>query len=113
MIYTFTASEDLEQLNVVKLTGELSVGKATENTDTIIGVVLQSVKSGENVPVQLINEVLHGYAGATITAGDKLTVDTHGNVIPETTSGNPYFFVAITDAAIDEEVQFIPVKGTV
>ena len=113
MIYTFTASADIEQLNVVKLTGALEVAPATAGSDTIIGVALQSASNGENVPVKLIAEILHGYAGASVSAGDKLSVDANGNVVPETTAGNPFDFIAITDASTNEEVEMLPIKGTV
>jgi predicted transcriptional regulator len=113
MVYTFEATTDIEQLAVVKITGELQVATATADTDPVIGIALEGVKAGHNVPVQLLDGVLHGYAGATITAGDVLTPTAEGEVIPATTSGQHYWFIAITNANTDEEVQMFPRFGTV
>ena len=112
-VYAFTASEDISQLNAVKITGDFTVGIATAATDKVIGVALEGVASGKNVPIALIGDVLHGYAGGTITAGDFLVPTTGGDVIVEATSGQPYLFIAITSASADEEVQFVPYKGTI
>ena len=109
--YAFTADGAITQGSIVKITGDLKVAVATAGTDNIIGTAIQGADDGETLPVQLLDGVAHGYAGATINAGDKLTVTTGGDVIPETTPGNPYFFIALTSAALDEEVQMFPIVG--
>ncbi len=113
MVYTFTANGAIGQLAVVKITGELTVAPATAGTDLIVGTAIQSVKDGENVPIQILGEVFHGYASGAITAGDKLVPTTDGDVIKNTTSATPYNFIAITTAADGEEVQMLAISGTV
>ena len=111
---TKTASADMSKGTVVKLTSADSAKiEACAATDAnAIGVVLDTVKSGDNVSVALFgvaNHTVEAIASAAITAGAKVYLAASGKVqpAPDATSSAQTVYcvgVALTAAYADGNI---------
>jgi len=107
MNYAFTASGDIEQGAVVKLVGDFTVSAAAAAADKAIGVALESATDGENVLIKTFGDIIHGYAGGTIAAGDPVVPTTNGDVITTTTAGDVARLIALEAASSGEEIRMM------
>lgn len=111
---SFTAGEEVIAGQVVKLTGDTSVAPADTAGEQAIGVVTQSVPSGD--PCMVVGNsgrVLYTAAGS-VSAGDPLTVDpttNEGEVSTATTTGDKVIGYALESAGAQETFRGVVDRG--
>lgn len=84
---TLTAGAALTNGQVVEVTGVRTVSPASAVTDVVVGVVAETVASGGDVPIALLQGVVEVRAGGSITAGQICVPDASGDVTGVTGTG--------------------------
>lgn len=78
---TLTAGEALTNGNVVQVSAARTVIKTAATNDVVVGVVAESVASGSDVPVALLQGIVEVIAGTGgVTAGELCVPDATGTV---------------------------------
>lgn len=107
-----TASADLsaKQFYAVKITAARVVGLVAAVTDITYGILQNKPKSAQVCDVALFG-IVKAVAGGSITAGDKLEVNSSGQVITYTTSGTACIIGQALETAVSAQVFTMYLKG--
>jgi len=106
MTYTFTADAAITQGAIVKLTGDFTVDTATAATDKAIGVAEIGANAGDTLSIKLFGDIIRGYAGGTIAAGDNVVPTTAGDVV-KAASGDVSRLLALEPASTGDELRMM------
>lgn len=77
---TLIAGAALANGEVVEVSGARTVTRTNATTDVVVGVAAETVASGSDVPVALLQGIVEVKAGGTITAGQLCVPDATGGV---------------------------------
>jgi hypothetical protein len=111
---SFTAGEEVVAGQVVKLTGDLSVAPCDTAGESSIGVVTQSVPSGDTCMVVGNSGRVLFTAGSSVSAGDPLTVDpstNEGEVGTANSTGDVIVGYALESAGAQETLRGVVDRG--
>jgi len=108
----FSAAADYsaKQYFIVKQSGDATATLASAATDWLLGVIMNTPKSGENVEVFGRQGGGTGKVvlGGTVTRGAFLTADAAGKAVATTTVGNEVLGRAIQAGVAGDIIEFIP-----
>lgn len=103
---TFSAENDLSSLQytLVKLGSSANeVDSATDNQDTIVGVLENKPEAGEAASVQILG-TSKVVASAAISRGDRVTATTGGKAVATTTDGDSVAGIALEAASAEDDI---------
>lgn len=97
----------------VKLNASGQIVPATTATDVSIGVLYEAPKVGQNGNVRLRSAggTSNIACGATVNAGDKVTIDSTSRAITTTTTGNELQGIALEGGVVGQVIEILPING--
>lgn len=102
----YTAGEDLVADRLVAYDSTNgTIGYPAASGDETVGVLQADATSGEYKRVKFGS--VTGYAGGSITSGDKITTDTTGRLITTVTDGDIYVSTATADYTTGQAITFV------
>jgi hypothetical protein len=112
--YDFTVARTVTSPTfvAVKLNTSGQIVPAVAATDISIGVLYDLPQVGQNGNVRLrASGTSNIQCGATVNAGDKVTIDATSRAITTTTAGNELQGIALEAGVVGQIIEILPING--